>query len=66
MTQVYAHRETGELVLITPCYFKRKTFYTPTMELFGGVGVIFENSHGIHFLMPHKILEHLDLIGDFE
>lgn len=64
---VWMHRKTGELALVRSIWVEAEmpinTEYTIQLTT-ARAGIAFENKHGVVFVVPIKILEQFEELGD--
>ena len=63
MKEVWMHKGSGYLALVTPCYVRERRGCIGWYEC---VGLIFENQNGVLFVMPDTELfkSHFEVLGD--
>jgi len=73
-THVLLHKESAELVLVTPVFIALRSEdmddYAPKpapsfidVVMYQEIGLLFENKNAVNFVLPHTILEHFEILG---
>jgi len=78
MTEVWMHKETGDLALVTPAFFERRAskfdkskdqniykMYDIDIVAYEEVGFAFENEYKCMFLLSPKVKKYFEVLGEF-